>query len=97
MSKARIKTGLVAGLLLLGLGCAAKAQGYGSYSCFELWKERNGIYKQAGYCFKTARAQRYFGNAGCQYDNEAAVPLTSGDRYAIAEIVRVERAKGCSD
>jgi YARHG domain len=46
------------------------AQEYQNYSCSDLWKERNSIFKEAGYCFKTSRAQRYFGNAGCQYDRD---------------------------
>jgi hypothetical protein len=66
-------------------------------SCFDLWVERNSYYKQAGYCFKTARAISYFGNAGCLYDNENAVPLTPYARARIAQIVRLERAYGCSN
>ena len=33
----------------------------------------------------------YFGNAGCQYDSEAAVPLPRGIRRRVAEISRLER------
>jgi hypothetical protein len=65
-------------------------------SCQELWYERNSYYKDAGYCFKTARAIRAFGNAGCQYDNERALPLSASVRARINQIVRVERALGCS-
>ena len=39
---------------------ASEAQ---AQSCGELWYRRNSLYKQAGYCFKTARAIRTFGNA----------------------------------
>ena len=63
--------------------------------CRELWVERNSIFKDRGYCFKTARAIRYFGNAGCSYDDEASVPLSSGQRARIAEIRRLERDFGC--
>jgi hypothetical protein len=65
-------------------------------SCGDLWVERNSYYKEAGYCFKTARAISYFGNAGCLYDNENAVPLSRPVRNRIAQIVRAERAYGCS-
>jgi YARHG domain len=65
-------------------------------SCQSLWVERNSYYKEAGYCFKTARAISYFGNAGCRYDNEASVPLSRGIRNRIAEITRLERAMGCN-
>ena len=65
-------------------------------SCQQLWAERNRYYKAAGYCFKTPRAIKYFGNAGCRYDDEAVVPLPRGVRKFIAEISRTERNLGCS-
>ncbi|WP_244424050.1 YARHG domain-containing protein [Methylobacterium sp. GXF4] len=43
--------------------------------CEELWSERNAIFKAAGYCFRTPQAIQAFGNAGCQFDDEADVPL----------------------
>ena len=78
-----------AGLPILA-AAPAKAQ-----SCQELWVQRNAIYKRAGYCFKTRRAIRYFGNAGCSYDSQAAVPLSRGERARIARIKRLEREYGC--
>ena len=63
--------------------------------CQALWVERNSYYKQAGYCFKTARAIAYFGNAGCLYDNENRVPLSAQVRARIDQIVRIERAYRC--
>lgn len=65
-------------------------------TCGELWYARNAVYKQAGYCFKTARAIRAFGNAGCIYDYEGAIPLSQQQRAYIANIVRQERYQGCS-
>jgi hypothetical protein len=73
----------------------ALAQEVWSWSCDRLWQERNQIYKDAGYCFKTARAIRYFGNAGCSYDREGDVPLSRRDREFVATITQVERSKGC--
>ena len=64
-------------------------------ACGELWYQRNSIYKSAGYCFKTARAIRAFGNAGCSYDSEYSLPLSSSQRRAVARIVRAEREIGC--
>lgn len=69
---------------------APQAQG-----CEELWYRRNSLYKQAGYCFRTARAIQTFGNAGCQYDSEADVPLSARQRAAIARIAQEERDLGC--
>ena len=64
-------------------------------TCFRLWVARNSIYKAKGYCFKTRRAIRYFGNAGCTYDYEGDVPLSRRDRARIADIQAEERALGC--
>jgi hypothetical protein len=63
--------------------------------CQSLWVERNAIYKDAGYCFKTARAINYFGNAGCRYDVEGAIPLSPAERARIERILAMERANGC--
>jgi len=66
-------------------------------NCQSLWVERNSYYKAAGYCFHTPRAISHFGNAGCQYDEQSAVPLSRAVRSRIAQIIRAERALGCSD
>ena len=80
----------LAGAITIGSAGLATAQ-----SCGQLWYERNAIYKSAGYCFKTQRAISAFGNAGCMYDSEYALPLSPGDRAQIASIVRMERELGC--
>lgn len=64
-------------------------------SCSELWYQRNSIFKAAGYCFKTARGIRTFGNAGCQYDDEAEVPLSQRQRQIVANLRAEERDRGC--
>ena len=81
-------------LLVGGILIFATSEGQ-AQSCGELWYRRNSIYKAAGYCFKTARAIRTFGNAGCSYDSEYALPLSYGQRQAIDRIVRAERGLGC--
>lgn len=58
------------------------------FTCEQLWFGRNGIFKEARYCFKTARAIASFGNAGCRYDDVSSVPL-SADNQAIAERIRL--------
>lgn len=63
--------------------------------CRDLWYRRNAAYKEAGYCFRTADAIRAFGNAGCQYDDMASVPLSPGARRMVADIVEQEREAGC--
>jgi hypothetical protein len=66
-----------------------------AYDCHELWVMRNQIYKDNGYCFKTARAISYFGNGGCGYSNEASLPLSRQDRHVIGDIKRSEVRQGC--
>ena len=63
--------------------------------CEELWALRNGVYKEAGYCFKTRRAIQGFGNAGCRYDELADVPLSARDRAKVADLVAQERVNRC--
>ncbi|TXM63603.1 YARHG domain-containing protein [Methylobacterium sp. WL120] len=65
------------------------------FPCDELWGERNAVYGEAGYCFRTPRGIKAFGNAGCRYDDIADVPLSARDRAKVAEIQRQERAAGC--
>jgi hypothetical protein len=67
-----------------------------AFNCDQLWYQRNSIFKAAGYCFKTSRSIRVFGNAGCAYDNERDVPLSDRDRQTINTIQQVERMKRCS-
>jgi hypothetical protein len=66
-------------------------------SCSSLWYERNQIYKDGGYCFKTSRAIRAFGNAGCSYDDINDVPLSARQRAAVRDIVAQERRMGCGN
>jgi hypothetical protein len=73
----------------------ALSQNLSRLSCSELWYQRNNIFKDGGYCFKTPRAIRAFGNAGCAYDSEYDVPLSDRDRQLVNAIKRIEREKGC--
>jgi hypothetical protein len=65
-------------------------------SCEQLWFGRNTVFKERGYCFKTPRAISVFGNAGCRYDDEYAVPLSVPDRNFIAAIRQAERQLHCT-
>jgi hypothetical protein len=65
-------------------------------NCDQLWFGRNTVFKERGYCFKTPRAISVFGNAGCRYDDEYAVPLSVPDRNLIAAIRQAERQLHCS-
>ena len=63
--------------------------------CFDLWVERNSIYKAYGYCFKTPKAINYFGNAGCEYDSEGAIPMSRADKQNVLAIKKREQQLGC--
>lgn len=54
---------LVAALALAGacLAQAAGAQALGELSCRALWYQRNAVYAEQGYCFKTSDAIATFG------------------------------------
>jgi YARHG domain len=88
-----IPTCLAALALLSGFAVsAANAQ---ERVCRRLWVERNQIYKDYRYCFKTERAIRYFGNRGCRYDYESDIPISRRDRAHIERIQAAERDLGC--
>lgn len=78
-----------------GLGLAMSATTAKAGVCQDLWVQRNSIYKAYGYCFKTAKAINYFGNAGCVYDNEASIPMSRADKQAVLAIKKREKALGC--
>jgi hypothetical protein len=83
----------------ISMGCVAlvmsTAPAFADFPCDELWAERNAVYADAGYCFKTTKAIKAFGNAGCKYDEMADVPLSPRDRKKVAEIQAQERANRC--
>jgi uncharacterized protein DUF4424/YARHG domain-containing protein len=72
------------------------SQNLNTQSCDDLWYLRNSIFKEAGYCFKTPRGIRTFGNAGCQFDNENDVPLSDRQRQTINQIRSLEAARRCA-
>ncbi|ACA17348.1 conserved hypothetical protein [Methylobacterium sp. 4-46] len=85
-------------LALAGLACAAALSPVQAFAqgCEELWYQRNRIFKEAGYCFRTPRGIRAFGNAGCLYDDERQVPLSANQREAVTAIRRTESVLGCT-
>ncbi len=65
-------------------------------TCDQLWFGRNSIFRLASYCFKTPRATRRFGNAGCLYTDVSAVRLTGDNEALVKTIQDAEREKGCT-
>ena len=90
---ASIALGALAGAALQPAQAQEGREGYRDMSCGELWHERNAIYAEAGYCFRTERARRVFGR-GCfrPYGR-----LTSWQSERVARIQRWEARKGCRD
>jgi hypothetical protein len=92
-------------LVTLGLALAAAAVSLAAapahaQSCQDLWTERNGYYQANGYCFKTARAIRYFGNGGCNprlTEGSVRARMVPSVRARVDEIARLERRLGCND
>jgi hypothetical protein len=93
----RLLSRFAAGCLAAAVIAAPAAAGDGPefWNCGELWQQRNQVYKDQGYCFRTARAIRTFGNSGCRYDDIDDVPLSANQRRDVAEIQRYERMRGC--
>jgi hypothetical protein len=58
---------------------ASEAQ---AQSCGELWYRRNSLYKQAGYCFKTARAIRTSPDARMTASTMSPCPRANGGSSA---------------
>ncbi len=78
------------------LSNAAAQDELSSMSCGDLWYRRNEIFARNGYCFKTDRAIRTFGNQGCRFYVEADVPMSRAEREEVEIIRAIERRKGCA-
>jgi hypothetical protein len=61
-------------------------------SCYDLWYERNAIYDDNGYCFRTALGKRVFDNSDCYTRNPS---FTRAEQRRIDQIRREERRLGC--
>ncbi len=61
-------------------------------SCYDLWYERNQIYDDNGFCFKTQLGQDTFDNSDCWTSNPQ---LSRSEVKRVAQIKAQERAKRC--
>ncbi len=76
-------------------GAAQPVQALSALSCGDLWHRRNSIYARNGYCFKTERGIRVFGNKNCRFNNDELVPLSDAEREEVRTIRDIEQQKGC--
>ncbi|KAB1071205.1 YARHG domain-containing protein [Methylobacterium planeticum] len=90
-----MRTALLAPALSLAILGSAPASA--APLCDELWGERNAVYAEAGYCFRTPRGIQAFGNAGCRFDEIRDVPLSARDRQKVSAIVREKQRSGCRE
>ena len=88
-----IATALTMTAIISGWATPGRAQS--TAECQQLWVQRNQIFKNHGYCFKTRAAADYFGNVGCIYANQDAVPISASERSYVLQIVARERALRC--
>jgi hypothetical protein len=77
------------------LSNAAPQEGLSFMSRGDLWYRRNEIFARNGYCFKTDRALRVFGNQGCRFYVEGDVPISRAEREEVEIIQAIERRKSC--
>jgi hypothetical protein len=77
------------GGLVMGAGAARAQDGD---QCVQLFIDRNKIYADAHYCFKTKEALAYFSNKGCI---QGEPRLTASQQRRVAEIQRAERQNNC--
>jgi hypothetical protein len=61
-------------------------------SCYDLWYERNHIYDDNGFCFKTELGRDTFDNSDCY---TSSPQLSRAEIRRVAQIRARERAKRC--
>ncbi|MEM8878824.1 MAG: YARHG domain-containing protein [Pseudomonadota bacterium] len=74
----------------------AVAQNLSSWSCAQLWHERNSVFYNWGYCFQGQRGIQTFGNDGCSRTSQQALnAMGAENRRFIERIKAEERRRGC--
>jgi YARHG domain len=61
-------------------------------NCYDLWYERNQIFDDNGFCFKSRLGKDTFDNSDCYTDNPQ---MSRAEERRIAQIKAQERKKGC--
>ena len=83
-----ITTFLAAATLYGGLAATAQAA-----SCYDLWYERNSIYANYGYCFRSQLGIETFGAAS---DCTRNPKLSRADQRRVDQIKAEERRRSCN-
>lgn len=66
-------------------------------SCQALWKARNQVFHDNGYCFMSDEALAAFDNNGCQFDKVENVSLSDAEKEYVKTIRATEESKGCTN
>jgi hypothetical protein len=74
------------------IGMASSAQPVFAGVCDDLWYERNAIYNDNGFCFKTRAGREAFDNSDCYTD---APDFTRSEQRRIDQLQRQEQDYGC--
>lgn len=63
--------------------------------CETLWKKRNQIFHDKGYCFKKDAGKNIFDNVGCKFDKASDIPMTESEKENVRMLREIEENKGC--
>jgi hypothetical protein len=66
-----------------------------SLSCDELWKLRNSILNEHGFCFPTRKEAEAFNNADCTVDTLSKLNLNGNSRDNLQRLSAMEWSKLC--
>jgi hypothetical protein len=80
---------VLVGSTIAGVGAVRAQDGD---QCVQLFIDRNQVYADAHYCFKTKEALAYFSNAGCIPGEPR---LTASQERRVAQIQAQERRNNC--
>jgi hypothetical protein len=86
------KMRLLSALVVGGLSLASLAGPAMATSCYDLWYQRNAIFDENGYCFKTELGQQTFDNSDCWTDTPQ---LSKAEQKRVDAIRKEERRRGC--
>jgi hypothetical protein len=79
-------------ITLVMLSLAVLASPVLAQSCYDLWYERNEIYDNNGFCFKTQLGMETFDNSDCWTSNPK---LSKAERRRVDQIRSEERRRNC--
>ncbi|MGH1419251.1 MAG: hypothetical protein ACRBCJ_10380 [Hyphomicrobiaceae bacterium] len=83
------------GLAPAFLHSPARAMGYSSINCNDLWERKQTIYKDNFYCLTEPAAIEKFGNTDCTIKDLSIIQFSNDDMNTLMLIARNEERKEC--